>query len=112
MKKTYQTIMREWNPIRSVKELDCQLDNFKILFAYHSGKIENEDITYHNTREIFENGKVINYTGDIRTIFEIENQKKCYEFLKEKMVKKRPLSEELIKKIQGILMRGCLMNGL
>jgi len=107
MKKTYQTIMKEWKPIGSLEDLDCQLDNFKILFAYHSGKIENENITYHNTREIFENGKVINYTGDVRTIFEIENQKTCYEFLKEKIVKKQPLTVNLIKEIHNILMRGC-----
>lgn len=40
----------------------------------------------NQTREIFEYGKVVGYTGDLRALFETENQKVCYEFLKEKVV--------------------------
>ena len=29
------------------------LNGHSIAFAYHSGKIENENVTYHDTREIF-----------------------------------------------------------
>lgn len=61
--------------------------------------MENAEITYYNTREIFENGKVINFTGNIRTIFEIDNQKKCYNFLLDKIVARVPVSTELILKI-------------
>lgn len=35
-------------------ELAEALHSYSIAFAYHSGKIENEKITYHDTREIFE----------------------------------------------------------
>ena len=52
-------------------------------------KMENEEITYHDTRGIFENGRVVNYTGNPRAVFEQQNQKMCYEVLKEKVVKKR-----------------------
>ena len=73
--------------ITSIQELEQKLDHFRILFAYHSGKIENDEITYHDTREIFENGKISNYTGDPRALFEQQNQKLCYEYLKDKIVK-------------------------
>ena len=46
-----------------------------ISFAYHSGKIENENVTYHDTREIFEHDGVTSYTGDLRTLYEIRNAK-------------------------------------
>lgn len=62
-----------------------------------TGKIENEEITYHDTREIFENGKVVSFTGSPRTLLEQQNQKLRYKLLKEKIVKKEPLSIELIK---------------
>ena len=75
-------------PHKTVSDLEQRLDNFRVLFAYHSGKIENEEITLHDTREIFENGKVLNYTGSPRAIFEQQNQKLCYEFLKEKIAAK------------------------
>jgi len=52
--------------IASAADLDKYLDSFRILFAFHSGKIENEEITYHDTREIFENGRVVDYTGSPR----------------------------------------------
>lgn len=83
--------------LQSATDLDKYLDSFRILFAYHSGKIENEEITCHDTREIFENVKIVSYTGSPRALFEQQNQKLCYEFLKEKIVKKMPLSVELVK---------------
>ncbi|ADY55745.1 filamentation induced by cAMP protein Fic [Syntrophobotulus glycolicus DSM 8271] len=104
----YSRAVQLWQSyqIASAAELDKYLDSFRILFAFHSGKIENEEVTYHDTREIFENGKVANYTGSPRTIFEQQNQKLCYEFLKEKIVNQEPLSIGQIREIHKILTSG------
>lgn len=104
----YQQILQIWQgwQVRTASDLDKYLDSFRILFAYHSGKIENEAVTYNDTREIFENGKIINYTGSPRTIFEQQNQRLCYEVLREKIAGKEPLSIELIKEIHRILTSG------
>lgn len=104
----YNRVVGLWQAysITSAADLDKYLDSFRILFAFHSGKIENEEITYHDTREIFENGKVVSYTGSPRALFEQQNQKLCYEFLKEKIVKREPLSVELVKEIHRILTGG------
>lgn len=91
---------------KTPEELDLLLYSFRILFAYHSGKIENDQITYHDTREIFENGKALNFTGDPRALFEQQNQKLCYDFLRQKIVDKEPLSVELIKEVHAILTSG------
>jgi len=93
--------------IASAADLDKYLDSFRILFAFHSGKIENEEITYHDTREIFENGRVVDYTGSPHALFEQQNQKLCYELLKEKIVKNEPLSIELVKEIHKVLTSGA-----
>ena len=90
----------------SAADLDKHLHSFRILFAYHSGKIENEEITYHDTREIFENGRVIGYTGNPRALFEQQNQKLCYEFLKEKIVNREPIDIELVKEVHRLLTAG------
>jgi len=92
--------------IVSAGDIDKYLDSFRVLFAFHSGKIENEEITYHDTREIFENGRVVNYTGSPRAVFEQQNQKLCYEVLKEKIIKKEPLSVGLVKEIHMVLTSG------
>lgn len=106
---SFESILKQWQSysITTTEDLDFYLDNFRILFAYNSNHIENPNTTYHDTREIFEHGSVSSYTGDLRTIFEIQNQKDCYEFLKEKIAAKEPLSQELIKNTHQILMHGC-----
>lgn len=105
----YNKLVENWKDknIKSIADLDTELSNFRILFAYNSNVIENPATTYHDTREIFENGKVSAFTGDLRTIFEIQNQKECYDFLKEKIVLKEKISPELIKEIHNKLMHGC-----
>lgn len=76
------------------------LNGHSIAFAYHSGKIENENITYHDTREIFEHDGVTSYTGDLRTLFEIRNAKDANELFLTAFSERRPLDETLIKEFQ------------
>ena len=98
-------LWQSWN-IQTEADLSLRLDSFRILFAYHCGKIENDEINYHDTREIFENGKVINYTGSTRTLFEQQNQKTCYELLRSKILAKEPLSLPLVRTIHRTLTEG------
>lgn len=74
-----------------------------ITFAYHSGRIENDKITYNDTREIFERDGVTSYTGDLRTLFEIRNAKEAHEFLLTSFGAKTPLDEALVKEFQRLL---------
>jgi len=106
--ESYSQVVELWQSykITSTADLDKYLASFRILFAFHSGKIENEEITYHDTREIFENGRVVGYTGSPRALFEQQNQKLCYELLKEKVVRKEPLCLELLKEIHAVLTGG------
>lgn len=108
MKYKYTDVIAYWQSLKidSKEKLENVLDNFRILFAYNSGAIENAEITYHDTREIFENGKIISFTGNLRTIFEISNQKTCYEYLLDKIIKKEKISENLIKKVHELLTIG------
>ena len=107
--EAYETIVNEWQskPLNSVSDIDTALENFRVLFAYNSNKIENPETSYHDTREIFDNGKVVGYTGELRTLFEIQNQKLCYDFLRKKIIDKQPIDTNLILEIHQILMNGC-----
>lgn len=86
---SYEDIVKMWKGfhIQDSVQLGAYLENFSVLFSYHSGKIENENITYHDTREIFENGRVINYTGDLKTLYEIENMKSAYKLMMNGMMR-------------------------
>lgn len=105
----YEKIVNEWRsrPLNSPADVDTVLDNFRVLFAYNSNKIENPDTTWHDTREIFLNGRVTGYTGELRTLFEIQNQKNCYGFLRDKIVGRGAVTPDLIKETHRILMAGC-----
>jgi Fic family protein len=106
--KQYEKTLNLWRNynVKTEADIDLRLHNFRILFAYNSGKIENDMITYNDTREIFANGRVLNYTGSPRALFELSNQRVCYEFLKPKLAAKEPLSIALIKETHGVLTGG------
>lgn len=105
----YEEVIAWWQSEKkdNIADIYTLLDNFRILFAYHSGKIENEAVTLHDTREIFESGSVVNYTGDLRTLFEIKNQKECFDYIIQKILKKEEISPGFILGLHRTLMQGC-----
>lgn len=64
------------------------------------------EVTYHDTREVFENGKVTNFKDDIKNLFVIQNQNTCYLYLRNKIINKEKLSVALIKEIHHELVKG------
>ena len=101
----YERVVTWWQEkeITTDAELAEVLNGHSIAFAYHSGKIENENITYHDTREIFEHDGVTSYTGDLRTLFEIRNAKDANEQFLTFFQEKHILDEALIKDLQRCL---------
>ena len=90
---TYEQIAKAWHDkkIVTLSDLETAFSDYRIFFAYHSNKIEDAGVSLHQTREIFENGRVVVYTGDLRALFEAENQKVFYEFIKDKIIAKEPV---------------------
>lgn len=86
--------------------LSSALDGFDVRFAYNSGRIENPSITYYDTRDVFENGTVRSFSGDTRTLFEIQNQKECWRFLQEAQEHDRALDERLLLETHEVLTHG------
>lgn len=101
----YEKAVAIWKKknISTDAELAEALNGLSISFAYHSGKIENDRITYHDTREIFERDGVSSYTGDLRTLFEIRNAKDANEMLLIAFRKRRKFDESFVKEMHRIL---------
>ena len=91
--------------IQTDAELAEVLNGYRVSFAYNSGNLENEHITYNDTREIFDHDGVTSYTGDLRTLFEIRNLKEAHELFLEAFQEKRPLDETLVKDFHKRLTR-------
>lgn len=98
----YEKAVALWQKrnITTDAELSEALNGHSIAFAYHSGRLENDKITYHDTREIFEHDGVTSYTGDLRTLFEIHNGKEAYELFLDAFGKRRRMDEGFIKELQ------------
>ena len=101
----YEKALALWRKkhIQTDAELAEALSGYSISFAYHSGNLENEHVTYYDTREIFDHDGVTSYTGDLRTLFEIRNAKDASELFLQSFNEKRPLDESLVKAFQKCL---------
>lgn len=105
---TYESILDFWKKqnIKNANELASVLSSYSVNFAYNSGKIENDEITYHDTREVFDKDGVTSYTGSTKTLFEIQNSKAAYERMLSAFDNKQIVDEEFLKEIQMILTNG------
>lgn len=105
---TYESILDFWKKqnIKNANELESVLSSYSVNFAYNSGKIENDEITYHDTREVFDKDGVTSYTGSTKTLFEIQNSKAAYERMLSAFDNKQIVDEEFVKEIQMILTNG------
>ena len=104
----YEKTLELWRRknVQTDAELAEALNSHSIAFAFHSGKIENDCITYHDTREIFEHDGVTAYTGDLRTLFEIRNAKEAHVLFLSAFREKRPLDETFLRELQRQLTHG------
>ena len=104
----YEEIIAAWRQknIRTAADIACEMNGNGPAFIYHSAKIENDSITYHDTREIFDHGGVTGYTGDVRSLFEIQNSVAAYYRMLDAFERREPLSETLICEFQGLLTQG------
>lgn len=104
----YAAILKSW---RKQGKLDRSalaeaLQNYRIAFSYNSGKMENAQITYHDTRDVFESGRVVSFTGNTRTLFEIQNLKECHERMLDALQERAPLDEKLVLSFHYTLTKG------
>lgn len=101
----YEKALALWQSknIRTDAELAEALNGHSISFAYHSGNLENDRITYNDTREIFDHDGVTSYTGDLRTLFEIRNARDANELFLQAYRDRLPLDEGLVKEFQKCL---------
>lgn len=105
----YSKILEWWKDQKLVKARDYNdvLDNFMVLFACHSSKIEGSGISYHTTRDIFEGSEIKGFSGPAIEILEIQNQKYAFNFLLSSLESNTPISKEFILKLHRIMMYGC-----
>ena len=104
----YRDVLKMWQEmdIRDDAGLETALNGQIVLYAYHSGRIENDEVTYEATREVFERGRLSSFTGDVRTVFEIEGARRAMEFFLRSFGQRRRVDIPFIKELHRILKTG------
>lgn len=82
------------------------LENFKIIFTCNSNSVENINVSYHTTRDIYEN-KTVSFIGDPKHIFAVSNQSNLFDVMFKDLVEDSILTVDLLKQYHGILLAGC-----
>ena len=105
LKSAYEGLLNAWRGI-DADQRALLLDQFKVSCSFNSGNIENPEITYHDTAEIFDENGVSNFTGDVRTIYEINNLKNAWTWLEDALASDAAFDEELVLSAHLVLTRG------
>ena len=105
---TYENAVKYWKDmdIRTGADLDAAVNGMAVLLAYHTTKIEEPGVTFDDTREIFEHGRVIGYTGNIKELFALRNAKRGWDELLDAFEKKDKIDESLVKRFHFALAEG------
>ncbi|MGL4949219.1 MAG: hypothetical protein ACRC5M_02465 [Anaeroplasmataceae bacterium] len=98
--------------INNYKRESQDLKAFTVNFCYNSGKIENEEFDYNDTRDIFEIGRVTKFTGKVITLIEQLNQKRCIKFIIEESKLDSIITIDLLKRLHLMLMEGAMSDDL
>ncbi len=104
----YNRIRTFWTEkrIQSSTDLDAVVNGQAVTLAYNTTKLEIPTVSFHDTREIFEHGRVANYTGDVYSLFALQNAKRGWELFLKAFDEKQKIDESLIKEFQYALTVG------
>lgn len=93
--KTYAKIAKWFKSLSKTQSLYA-LNDFAYEFAYHSAKVERADISYDEALEVYDHDSVTNYSGDVRSLVSIMNQRSAFWWMVEKILAGAPLDEHFI----------------
>lgn len=106
---SYEDIVSWWKSLKLETEEDYQtiLQNFNVTSTTMSNRIEGVKISYHNTKLLYETGAATNFSGTPQELMLVFNQRLLDAKIIKSLVKKVPISVDLIKEFHKILMHGC-----
>lgn len=105
----YHTILSRWQSqqLRRPSDLDKALGEFNPLFAYHTERLEGREADLETAREYFQTGTVSQFTGDPQMLIRLYDQKRCYEYLRERVLARDELDTALVLELHRILNSGA-----
>ncbi len=102
-------ILSRWHSrqLRRPSDLDRALWEFNPLFAYHTERLEGREADLETAREYFQTGTVSQFTGDPQMLIRLYDQKRCYEYLRERVLARDEMDTALVLELHRILNSGA-----
>lgn len=104
----YDLIVRKWDP--TWKDSNPFEGHFLVRLTSELSSIEGIRVSYNMTREIFENEQVKNYSGDIRSLYSVLNNREVAKYLNSILSAGTPISVPVILETHRLLMFGSIDN--
>ena len=92
--------------IQTREDLSAAMGDKAITLAYHTNRLEDKGITYHDTEDVFRQNRVNDFTGDTRIVFAIKDAKNAWNLFLDSFNDMRPIDEALVKEFHFELTLG------
>lgn len=103
---TYEDIVSKWQ--RAKLPTNIFSGNLLTVLTSEISKIEGINVSYHRTYELLENEYVAGYTGDIRDLFSVLNNRTLADFYNKALQDKQKITPWFIKKSHEILLKASI----
>lgn len=106
VRAAYDRLCSSWQSLGAPERL-TRLNELGARFAYNSGKMENENVTAHDTHEIFRRKRVASFSGELKTLYEIDNQRIAWDWMTGLLRDSKPaeITPDLIREAHRLLTR-------
>lgn len=98
-----EEVLNRWRLEENKVELLYNL--FLVRYIFNNNRLEGINLSYSQTKEIFEKERVSDYAGDVRDIFSVLNSQNTFDFLIRSWKDKRPIDIDFILELHGIAMQ-------
>lgn len=105
---SYEEIVEKWKS--RDKSKDVFAGHFLNVLVTELSGIENINISYNQTKELFASEYVRNYSGDLRDLYSVQNNRYLAQYLNGQLREGTKITPGFIKKVHGILMKASIDN--
>ena len=105
---SYEDVVKAW--CSREPKVPVFTGHFLLRLVSELNQLEGIGVDYNRTRELFESESVSNYTGDVRDLYSVMNNKNVAEYLELEFAKKSPVTVPLILEVHKLIMFGSLDN--
>lgn len=78
IEEAYARLCDRWGSLGPGRQRELA-EAMAVEVTYNSTRIENDEITLHDTETIMRDGALVNYTGTLRAVFEVSNHQRAWD---------------------------------